>query len=50
MGALMRLFGAGIFNLHLDVLGAYAAGLPLLAALALAALKLPRLQGGRRSR
>jgi hypothetical protein len=39
MNALMRLFGAAVFNLNLDLLASYAAGVPLLAALALAALK-----------
>jgi hypothetical protein len=39
MNALMRLWGAGVFNLNLDLLASYAAGVPLVAALALAALK-----------
>ena len=39
MNALMRLFGAAAFNLNLDLLASYAAGVPLVAALALAALK-----------
>ena len=40
MNALMRLWGAGLFNLNLDVLTSYAAGVPLMAAVAFAALKL----------
>ena len=39
MNALMRLWSEGVFNLNLDLLASYAAGVPLLAALALAALK-----------
>ena len=39
MNALMRLWSAGVFNLNLDPLASYAAGVPLVAALALAALK-----------
>ena len=40
MNALMRLWGTGLFNLNLDLLSFYAAGVPLLAAVAFAALKL----------
>ena len=39
MNALMRLWSEGVFNLNLDLLASYAAGVPLVAALALAALK-----------
>jgi hypothetical protein len=39
MNALMRLWGEGVFNLNLDLLTSYAAGVPLVAALALAVLK-----------